>query len=83
MNDIKTSIIEVWFSEFFNEWTINFSGIRKIGFHQFQVADHTKPSVFTDTKAEALKIARKHKESDPSIALWVTDRTTRKERLIK
>ena len=83
MNDIKTSIIEVWFDRTFNEWTVNFSGIRKVGFHQFQVADHTSPSVFTDTKAEALEVARKHKESDPSIELWVTDRTTRKERLIK
>lgn len=81
MDNIKTSIIEVWFDQTFKEWVVNFSGIREIGFNQFQVA--AQISVFTNTKAEALELARNHKESDKSIELRVTDRTTGKEKLIK
>lgn len=80
MDNIKTSIIEVWFDQTFKEWTVNFSGLREIGFNQFQVVGQN--SVFTNTKAEALEVARKHKESDPSIELQVTDRTTQKRRVI-
>lgn len=80
MDNIKTSIIEVWFDQTFKEWVVNFSALREIGFNQFQVA--TQKSVFTNTKAEALELARTCKGSDKSIELRVTDRTTQKRRVI-
>lgn len=80
MDNIKTSIIEVWFDQTFNEWVVNFSGLREIGFNQFQVV--TQNSVFTNTKVEALEVARNHKKSDKSIELQVVDRTTQKRRVI-